>query len=123
MNTENLVLFYLKIFVFRGINIWRHFKMFKREGVFAETKEEICRNKDKKASFKNQEEREIRCRTASGTSGRMELRAPGIETTTRQGWSSMRRQRGAPPCAARSWGRDGARVLRSVITSWIDHIY
>ena len=34
----------------------------------------------------------------------MELRAPGIETTTRQGWSSRRRQRGAPPCAARSWG-------------------
>ena len=24
----------------------------------------------------------------------MELRAPGIETTTRQGWSSRRRQRG-----------------------------
>ena len=37
----------------------------------------------------------------------MELRAPCIETTTRQGWSSRRRQRGAPPRAARSWGRDG----------------
>ena len=33
----------------------------------------------------------------------MELRAPGIETTTRQGWSSRRRQRGAPPHAARTW--------------------
>jgi len=32
----------------------------------------------------------------------MELRAPGIETTTRQGWSR----------AAHSWGRDGAAVSR-----------
>jgi len=37
----------------------------------------------------------------------MELRAPGIETTARQGWPSKRRQRGAPPCATHSWGRDG----------------
>ncbi len=36
-------------------------------------------------------------RTASRTSGCMELRAPGIATTTHQGWSSRRRQRGAPP--------------------------
>ena len=42
----------------------------------------------------------------------MELRAPGIETTTRQGWSSRRRQRGAPPCATHSWGRDGAAAPR-----------
>ena len=33
----------------------------------------------------------------------MDMRAPGIETTTRQGWSSRRRQRGAPPCATHSW--------------------
>ena len=42
----------------------------------------------------------------------MEQRSPGIETTTRQGWSSRRRQRGAPPHAARSWDRDGAVAPR-----------
>ena len=42
----------------------------------------------------------------------MELRAPGIETTTRQGWSSRRRQRGAPPCAAHCCGRVGDAAPR-----------
>ena len=84
-----------------------------REGEFAETKEGICRNKDKKRlAVKIQGERELECRTASRTSGCMELRAPGSETTTRQGWSSRRRQRGVPPRAARSWGRDGAAAPR-----------
>ena len=53
------------------------------------------------------EEREFNRRRASMPSGCMELRAPDIEKTTRQGWSSRCQQRGAPPCAARSWDRDG----------------
>jgi len=72
------------------------------EGVFAETKKGFVEAKIKKGQLlKIQEERESKCRTASRTSGRMELRAPGIKTTTRQGWYSRRRQRGAPPyCGA-----------------------
>ena len=41
-------------------------------------------------------------------SGCMELRAPDIETTTPQGWSSRRRQRGAAPCFV--WRIAGAVV-------------
>ena len=59
-----------------------------REGVFAETKEGICRDKIQKLALKDHEERELKRRTASKTSGCMELRAPGIGTMTRQGWSS-----------------------------------
>ena len=37
-----------------------------KEGVFAETKEEICSNKNlKKLALKNQDESESKCRTAS----------------------------------------------------------
>jgi len=41
-----------------------------REGMFAETKDGICRNKDlKRLALKVQEESAIKCRTASRTSG------------------------------------------------------
>jgi len=64
--------------------------------VFAETKEGIYRNKDKKLALKIHEEREIKRRTASHaaskTSGCMKLRAPVIETMTRRGLSSWRRR-------------------------------
>ena len=58
-----------------------------REGVFVETKEGICRNKDlkKRLALEIQEERELKSRTASRTSCCMELRAFDIETTTREG--------------------------------------
>jgi hypothetical protein len=59
--------------------------------VSQEPKKGFVETKIQKASFKNQEEREFKCRTASRTSGCMELRAPGIETTARQVF--MRRQR------------------------------
>ena len=60
----------------------------KMEGVFAETKEGISRNKNKKIALKVREERELKRRTASRTSGCMELRAPEIETMTHPSWSS-----------------------------------
>ncbi len=40
---------------------------------------------------------QLRVDSIQSTSGFIELRAPDIETRTRQGWSSRRRQRGAPP--------------------------
>jgi len=84
--------------------------------MFAETKDLFAETKIKRLALKIQEERELKCRIASGCT---ELRAPGIETTTRQGLSSRRRQRRT--CAARSWGRDGgcrATTGRLMVLSW-----
>jgi len=60
-------------------------------------KKGFLETKNKKLALKVHEERELKRRTASKTSGCLELRAPAIETTTRQGWSSSPLQRGAPP--------------------------
>jgi len=54
-------------------------------------------------SLKVHEECEVKLRTASKTSGCVELQVPDIETTTPQGWSSRRRQRGAPLFSVQSW--------------------
>jgi len=75
-----------------------------KEGVSQKPKKGFVETKIKKLAFKIQEELKLKFRSASRTSGCMELRAHGIETTTRQGWSSRRRQRGAPPSVRRVVG-------------------
>ena len=68
-NDEATIVFYE---CFRCLELMHSCGFALREGVFAETKEGICRNKDlKRLAVKVQGERELKRRTVSRTSGCM----------------------------------------------------